>query len=379
MVVRYLDDGRRVGSLLSWAGIRGLALTYVTIRDVAERAGVSPTTVSQILHGKGRFSRKTRDFVLSMVKSMGYVPDSRARAMRSDPVKTVGLLVPDLRNAYFADMVASMEEELYARGISTLIGSFGEDSARQDSFLRNIMGQRIDGAIVVPKGVPTHGIEDVVRWGLPLVFVDRRVPGLTSVPYIVSDPSQGIRQALQALFRKGHRRVGFVSHSSLASTTLYERESAFRELTAEMMPDCDCPVVDCEGEYDSRVAGLDVLMAHHVTAVIFGYSPDAITMIGLMQKRQLVIGADISVVSFDDIEVFRLMTPQVSVISQQAQEMGRRGVREVLELIGAREDAADDDGKVASPQEANDNRERHMVAIPTIFIARDSIGPMHRN
>jgi len=122
-----------------------------------------------------------------------------------------------------------------------------------------------------------------------------------------------------------------------------------------------------------------VLMAHHVTAVIFGYSPDAITMIGLMQKRQLVIGADISVVSFDDIEVFRLMTPQVSVISQQAQEMGRRGVREVLELIGAREDAADDDGKVASPQEANDSRERHMVAIPTIFIARDSIGPMHRN
>ncbi|WP_408868437.1 LacI family DNA-binding transcriptional regulator, partial [Bombella apis] len=64
MVVRYLDDGRRVGSLLSWVGIRGLALTYVTIRDVAERAGVSPTTVSQILHGKGRFSSKTRKFVL---------------------------------------------------------------------------------------------------------------------------------------------------------------------------------------------------------------------------------------------------------------------------------------------------------------------------
>lgn len=359
---------------------------YVTIRDVAERAGVSPTTVSQILHGKGRFSRKTRDFVLSIVKSMGYVPDSRARAMRSDPVKTVGLLVPDLRNAYFADMVASMEEELYARGFSTLIGSFGEDSARQDSFLRIIMGQRIDGAIVVPKGVPTHGIEEVVRWGLPLVFVDRRVPGLTSVPYIVSDPSQGICQALQALFRKGHRRVGFVSHSSLASATLYERESAFRELTAHMMPDCDCPVVDCQEEYDSRVAGLDVLMAHHVTAVIFGYSPDAITMIGLMQRRRLVIGADISVVSFDDIEVFRLMTPQVSVISQQAQEMGRRGVREVLELIEAREDATDNDEKAASPQEAkrgatavNDGTNRHMFAIPTIFIARDSVGPLLRD
>lgn len=364
-------------------------MTYVTIRDVAERAGVSAAAVSQILNGKGRFSKKTREFVFDLVEKMGYIPDSRARAMRSGDAKTVGLLVPDLRNAYFADMVASMEEELYERGFSTLIGSFGEDVKRQDSFLHSIMGQRIDGAIVVPKGVPSPGVNDVVKRRLPLVFVDRRVPDAPTVPYIVSDPTQGIKGALGALIACGHRKIGFVSHSSLSSSTLFERESQFKKLTDFMLDRHDCLVVDCSNSYKSHVKGLDTMLRHGITAIIFGYSPDAITMIGLMQKKGMLIGSDISVVSFDDIEVFGLMTPQISVISQQAQEMGRRGVEEVLELI-QHNNAVDESEKIDGFSndslkagigkhddfETSQDVSKHMVRIPTLFIARDSVGPL---
>ena len=98
-------------------------MAFVTLKDVAQRAGVSAAAVSQILHNKGRFSSDTRQLVLKTVEEMGYVPDQRARSMRSSDTKTVGLLVPDLRNPYFADLVSSMEDELYAQGYSTLIGT----------------------------------------------------------------------------------------------------------------------------------------------------------------------------------------------------------------------------------------------------------------
>ena len=87
-------------------------MAFVTLKDVAQRAGVSAAAVSQILHNKGRFSSDTRQLVLKTVEEMGYVPDQRARSMRSSDTKTVGLLVPDLRNPYFADLVSSMEDEL---------------------------------------------------------------------------------------------------------------------------------------------------------------------------------------------------------------------------------------------------------------------------
>ena len=153
-------------------------MAFVTLKDVAQRAGVSAAAVSQILHNKGRFSSDTRQLVLKTVEEMGYVPDQRARSMRSSDTKTVGLLVPDLRNPYFADLVSSMEDELYARGYSTLIGTSAETVERQDAFIGNLLGQRIDGAIVVPQGVNSPGMQSLIARELPLVFVDRLVSGV---------------------------------------------------------------------------------------------------------------------------------------------------------------------------------------------------------
>ena len=124
-------------------------MAFVTLKDVAQRAGVSAAAVSQILHNKGRFSSDTRQLVLKTVEEMGYVPDQRARSMRSSDTKTVGLLVPDLRNPYFADLVASMEDELYRHGVSTLIGTSSESVERQDVFNVKSSEVRDDPAAVM--------------------------------------------------------------------------------------------------------------------------------------------------------------------------------------------------------------------------------------
>ncbi|NEG88561.1 substrate-binding domain-containing protein [Bifidobacterium aerophilum] len=355
-------------------------MAYVTIRDVARGAGVSITAVSQILHGKGRFSPETRRLVMDTVERMGYVPDQRAQSMRSNDMTTVGLLVPDLRNPYFADLVASMEDDLYRHGVSTLIGTSAESAERQDAFIANLLGQRIDGAIVVPQGVDSPGMKSLVACGMPLVFVDRRVPGIDDVPFVVSDPRPGIEAAVETLTRLGHRRIGFVAHSSLGSFSINERETAFRETAARLLPAGGGVVVDCAGTYASRRRVVDELLEAEVTAIVCAYSPDTVTMLGLLAARGIRIGADLSVVSFDDIDEFRLMVPQIAVISQQADRMGRIGVDMLLRRVkssdgGERtEPASGAVGGTARDGRTDDDRIGDIHYVSTVFLERASVG-----
>ena len=295
---------------------------------------------------------------------MGYVPDQRAQSMRTNRTMTVGLLVPDLRNPYFADLVASVEDDLYRQGVSTLIGTSSESVEKQDAFINNLLGQRIDGAIVVPQGVDSPGMRALTACGMPLVFVDRRVPGIDEVPFVVSDPVPGIQSALDSLTNLGHRRIGYVAHPSLGSFSVDERASAFHALSSKRLPDGDCPIVECDETCDSRRRALDKLLEAGVTAIICGYSPDMITMVGLLAERGIRIGEDLSAISFDDIDGFRLMVPQISVISQQADHMGHLGVETLLRHMRKHK-------KANITEHADDIR-----YVPTVYMERTSVGPV---
>lgn len=334
-------------------------MAFVTLKDIARETGVSTAAVSQVLRNKGRVSDKTRQLVLDTAERMGYVPDQRARSMRSSGNKTVGVLVPDLKNPYFADLVTSLEDELYGHGVSTLIGTSAENLERQDAFIENLLGQRIDGAIVVPQGVESPGVRSLIASDLPLVFVDRRVEGVESVPFVVSDPYTGIREALESLTQLGHRSIGYVAHSSLGSFSVNERETAFRKLVCEICAGEPGMVVDCDATHESHRRAVNAMLVQGVTAIICAYSPDAITIAGLLQDRRIAIGREVSLVSFDDIPSFRLMIPNVAVISQQVELMANRGVGLLLESM-------------RSGEQHGGNTFR----VPTLYLPRESVGPL---
>lgn len=329
---------------------------YVTIREVARQAGVSTTTVSQVLHDKGRFSPETKKQVCQAAKDLGYIPDLRAQAMRSSKTKMIGLLVPDLRNPYFADLVSSMEAMLYEMGVGALIGSSDEQLDRQDDFIMRILGQRIDGVIAVPQGTVSQGLQTIIERELPLIFVDRRVPGMDTVPYVVSDPRPGLRQALETLKGYGHRKVAYVAHPSLGSFSLDERAEAFSSLAPDYFESDGIRVFSCDESLQSHKDVLGSLQSFGATAVIFGYSPDAISCISLLRGYNVQIGHDCSLISFDDIEVFRLITPQISIISQQVEQIGRKGVKMLLDTI-----------------ETGQKGQTDPVSIATVFEQRGSV------
>ncbi|WEV69234.1 LacI family DNA-binding transcriptional regulator [Bifidobacterium sp. ESL0775] len=330
-------------------------MAYVTIRDVAKRAGISVSTVSRALNGTGRISAKTKKAVEQAVADLNYIPDSRAQAMRSSKTRTVGLLVPDIRNGYFADLAYAVQDTLLKAGYCTFIGTSSENVAKQDAFLTNILSQHIDGAIIVPQGDSSDALRLLIDRKLPVMFVDRIVEGFPEVPVVDSDPVPGMRDALKDIHRRGFDKVGYVSGPILDSVSLRERELAFRQLASQMFGEEHCFVESTGFEQSSCESVIRRMHSSGVKAIIFGYSPDAIRAMSMIISEGIRLGDEMSMVSFDDLELFRLTTPQISVISQQVQEIGHKGARLFLDMV-------EHHRKVSSQH------------IKTVYVPRGSVG-----
>lgn len=337
----------------------GGVMTYITIRDVAQHAGISVSTVSRALNNTGRISANTKAKVERAVAQLGYIPDSRAQAMRSLRTKTVGLLVPDIRNAYFAELAYTVQDSLFEAGYCAFIGTSSESASRQDSFITSILSQRIDGAIIVPQGEVTEAMRKLIEQRLPMLFMDRHVEpqagGLERVPVVDSDPTKGIRDALLDVLQHGFHSVGYISGPIIASPSLQEREQAFRTVASEIFGEEHVFVESTGFDQSSCASVMHRMINVGVKALIIGYSPDALRVMQVMAQEGLVIGKDISLISFDDVEVFRLATPRISVISQQVQRIGHISAALFLDML-------ENNGDVKSQR------------VETVYIPRESLG-----
>ena len=308
-------------------------MARITIRDVARHAGVSVSAVSQVLHDKGRLSQDTRDRVNKSIEALGYIPDSRAQSMRSSVSHTIGLLVPDLRNEYFSGLAYSVQNELFNAGFATMIGSSLEDVDRQDAFLRSLAAQRIDGMMLVPQAESHESIDRLMDQRIPAVFVDRRLEGVSNIPFVGSDPQPGIELAVSYLMSHGNKKIGFVSGPVHLSSTLAKREKVFEQIARETAGSKNYMIECTQSAVDSPLEGLNRMKAAGVTAVIFGYSPNTVSAIAGFHEQGIMLDDSFDVVSFDDISVFKLAEKHISIISQQVPTMGQTAVKMLLRML----------------------------------------------
>lgn len=335
-------------------------MVQVTLSDVARQSGMSVSTVSQALNNKGRISEPTKRLVRQVADQLGYIPDSRARSMRSSRSRAVGLLVPDIRNPYFSELVYAVQDQLYERGYAPLIGLSSCHPSRAEEFYKVLLSRHIDGLIVVPDGPVSPMLKVLLDHDIPVVFADRPGHKNPSVPLIDSDPREGLAEALRVLETKGYKRVAFVPGPEERSYTFRERELAFRTLVAAHPGMRGLVVKEGFKKVESTLDTMSNLISQGIRAFIFGYSGDAIRAVGVCnQRHDWQVNA--CLVSFDDLELFALVSPQVSVISQQVDKMGRKSVNLILSLI--------ESDQVQKPPTMIHER------LKTIFIPRGLLAP----
>lgn len=363
----------------------------VTIRDVARAAGVSVSAVSQVLNGKGRLSSDTHRKVEDAVARLGYIPDSRARSMRSSHSHTIGLVVPQIRNDFFASLVSAVQDTLWRHGYATLIGSSFDDDERQDAFLHTLLTQRIDGIICVPTAHGTPGLEAVLANDVPLLFADRTIDGFEKVPRVLADPEPGLREALRDIHKHGHTKVAFLAGPATVLPTLAHRCDVFRAVAAPLFGEDNILVRAASSPAELPGLAVQDAVEFGATALIFGHSPTTLRTLPYLVSTGLEPGRDMSIVSFDEVQTFSVYRPRISVISQQVAVMGETAALEMLALV---EHADTADSSVASVADSHSSADASSAdtadsiltsteplvpatkLISTHYIARDSVCPV---
>ncbi|ANY05947.1 LacI family DNA-binding transcriptional regulator [Pseudonocardia sp. HH130630-07] len=332
-----------------------------TIRDVAARAGVSLGTASRVLAGSSATSAEARERVAAAVTELGYLPNARAGSLRRARTDTVGILISDVRNPFFAELAHAAEREALRRGSVVMLANADEDAGQERTYLRAFGTQRVDGVLLAPQSSDPAHFAQLRASGVPVVCVDRVVPGL-DVPCVVPDNAGGVRAAVALLVGRGHHRVGYVGGPASVSTGRERVEAFLAERDARGLP-ADPRLVE-EGDFrsDSGAVAVGRMLDAGAAPTAVLVADGLMTLGALAELRRRGLRPAVELVSFDDSPWFAEVEPPVSAVANDATRMGRRGMELLLDAV----ERARDGGPAPDPA---------TVVVPTRLVDRSRTGP----
>ncbi|MDO8485341.1 MAG: LacI family DNA-binding transcriptional regulator [Candidatus Limnocylindrales bacterium] len=316
-----------------------------TIRDVARQAGVSTATVSRVISGSVAARPQTRARVLAVAEALGYRPSAVARSLKLRTTRTLGLLVTDIQNPYYPEIVRAVEDAALERNLAVLLCNGADDPAREETYLELLVDRRVDGIIIASSGLQERHGAWLARRSVPVVLVNWAAPDLP-LPAILGDNRAGGRLATEHLLSLGHRRIGHLS-APARNAAAAERLGGIGDALAGGGLDPGSLVV-VEG--DGQVAGgeraaLELLeRMPEITGIVCYNDLTAIGAVRALRARGRQVPADVSIVGYDDIALSAWVDPPLTTIAQRTSEMGRWAVRRLGELIGRADGAASGDG-----------------------------------
>ncbi len=316
--------------------VHRLAANQVTVRDVAQKAGVSISTVSRVLTGSARVSPELRQRVIDAVEELGYRPNALARGLRMRRTAVIGLLIPDISNPFFGQLARVVEDAANNRGYSILLCNSQNSRAREVQYLDLLRQQQVDGVLVVTSGAMGEELEEFFKLtGAAVLALDRRIPQFKG-PWIGGDPYPGARQAVQHLLDLGHRNIGLVRgvEGNISSDERYKALN--RALVEAGLPEERWTWV---GEYTLETgiaAGLalaELPAQKRPTAVIATSEFSAYGLIEGVSRHGISVPDQLSVVGYDNTAFAEVFRPALTVIAQPIEEMGELAVDFILRMI----------------------------------------------
>jgi len=297
---------------------------HVTLQQVAKHAGVSRATASLAVRSSPKISETTREKVFTSMRELGYVYDRVAANLRSKSSSTVGLIIMELANPFYSELLVGIHQELDKFGQTVLLGTTFDSLTIQNRLLSTMMEHRVGGIILsaVP-GCPGEAIEPVRSWGIPVVLVGRKVPGV-DCDYVGVDNVAGGQLAVNHLLGKGHRRIGFLGGLAKMSSWQGRKQGYDDALCQAGIAIDDSLVIEGPSTMECGVKLIQqILRVPNPPTAIFCYND--VLAIGAMMKMKemgLTPGRDIAIVGFDDIPEAAIFTPKLTTVSSAIRLMG---------------------------------------------------------
>jgi LacI family transcriptional regulator len=315
-----------------------------TMRDVARLAGVSTTTVSAVINETVTVSPQRKKKVLDAMAALDYHPDSVARSLKTGKTNVIGVVVPDITNVFYPEVVRGVEEAAGLAGYSVVLCDSGEDPKLEDRHLATLFSRRVEGVLLACCAGST-AYDTMVRRRFPMVFIDR-LPPAAAEGTVSTDNVQAGYIAAKHLIDLGHIRIAMVAgHLELSSH--HDRLEGFRKA----MQECHLPIRDeflkaaVEGKgFDGHVqvengldAGRQLLgLSTLPTAIIANNNKLLLGVVQALEEGRIQVPGQLSVVGFDDYIWNRYFNPSLTAIAQPTHEMGKRAFELLLTIVNRR-------------------------------------------
>ncbi len=304
-------------------------LKQPTIRDVAKAAGVSVAVVSRVLNpGTGPVAPLTREQVLKVIEDLGYHPRTAARELKHSPPTTLGLLLADVANPFFARLADHIVLEADARGIQVLLMTTQEDSQLETQRLSTLLERRVSGIIATPTGENVEFWSKLIKVGTDVVFVDRSIPELPEVDEVRIDNNGSAYSATSHLCSLGHRRIAIISGPDKTTTgrdRIQGYLQALAEAGVEHSPDL---IRSSEFRGSGSADAVSALMAlpEPPTALVVANTAQVTNVLRRLRYSNVSIPGQLSVIVFDDSPWTELTTPPLTIIRQPIDMLARHSV-----------------------------------------------------
>jgi LacI family transcriptional regulator, galactose operon repressor len=306
-----------------------------TIRDIADRAGVSIATVSRVLNGRPDVAAETREAVLEVARQLRFSTNRSARSLSGGRTGLIGVTIPIVHAAYFAFILSGAAEALYEEDLRAVLCPTQHEHDREVDLLGRLMHGTTDGALLMLPSETPEELDALRDFGYPFVVVDARAPLHEGIPAVTAANASGAKQAIAHLLDHGHRRIGVITgpRSWNASN---ERLIGYHAALAGagLVPD---PQLEVEGDFEHETGyagGMKLLALPDPPTAIFAFNDDmAVGALNAALQRGLRVPEDLSIVGFDDSVQAQNVSPKLTTVYQPLAEMGRMAVSLLTRIL----------------------------------------------
>jgi LacI family transcriptional regulator len=340
------------------------ARSLVTIEDLARAVGVSKSSVSRALNGvPGGVTAEVAERVRAAADRLGYVPNVLAASLKSQTTRTVGLVLPDLGNPFFALVAAGIEAEISSAGYTLLMANTANDHARETLLTRTLLERQVDALLIASTGPTGKHLQLALDRGVHVVLVDSHPRRLTT-DCVMADNKRGSAAAIEHLLELGHRDIGVITgvpgDDSSAAERLDGVRKALRQAGLEL-PANRCASGDYVMERAEEVAYALLAPAARPTALFVTNNLMTTGALRAIRALGLRVPRDLSLIGFDDMDWYPVADPPVTTVAQPAYEIGVRAAQRLLLRIRSK--------RALKPQ---------TILLPTQLVVRGSTAPPPR-
>jgi len=334
----------------------------IALIDIAQALGVSRTLVSMVLNGQGDqhgISPVTQKKVKEKAKELNYKPNSIARGLRTGKSNTIGLIVTDISNSFYATIARQIEENLRKLGYYLIFCSSDECSEREEELIQMLRGRQVDGLILATTFQETLVLEELLKDEYPFVLIDRELPKLQANSIVV-DNYNSSKSAVEHLLASQHQEIGLLTISPSHLSTIKDREEGYKDaLKSAAIPIkeaniCEIPFDDIDHQVELSLKRM-LNQSKPITAIYAINNRIGKACLEHLSKMNLNVPEDIALLCYDDIDIFKF--GNVTVVAQPMKKIGDEAVRVLLEQIDK------ETAKIFKPQK---------VVLPAALVLRKS-------